>query len=108
MTALELAAGLQEFSLSGLRGRHAGDVEELEVANVVPGEDRVGSGNLVEQGCAGGESGGLGEGGLRIAQTAEEAGVGEDGVLVGGEPGLALSGVGPAMQERREVGRLDG
>ena len=38
VTALEAAPGLEELDLRGLAGRHAGDVEELELADVVPGE----------------------------------------------------------------------
>ena len=64
---------------------HAGDVEELEVADVVPGEDALAAGDLVEEvaSC----EGSCGRSGWRtaairirrgVAEAAEEAGVRED------------------------------
>jgi hypothetical protein len=108
VAALEGAPRLEELGAVGLRGGHAGDVEEFELANVVPGEDGLLAGDLVEEVDAGGDAGGRGEADLRIVEPAEEARVLEDGVVVRGEPRLAFSGVGPLVEQRGEVGGLDG
>ena len=44
-----VGARLDEICLGGLGGGEAGDVEELEVADVVPGEDRLTAGDLRQQ-----------------------------------------------------------
>ena len=90
MAALEAGASLEELAAIGLRGGHAGDVEELELADVVPGEDGLFAGDLVEEVDARGNAGGVGEAGLRIAEAAEETRVLKDGVVGRCEPGLTF------------------
>ena len=91
MAALEAATRLEELTLVRLRGGHARDVEKLELANVVPSEDGLFAGDTVEEVDAGGDTGGLCEAVLGIAEATEETRVLEDVVVVGGEPSLALS-----------------
>ena len=87
---LELGAELEERGLLGIACGHAGDVEELEFADVVPGEEGLVAGDLLKEVEVWGEAGGGGELVLRIVESAEEAGAGEGGVVIAGEPGALL------------------
>ncbi len=110
----EAGVRLEEQDAGGLGGGHAADVEEFEVADVVPGEEGLAAGDLGEEG--GVDAGGVlffaGKGALEfgagVVEAAEEAGVGKDAVVVGGEPGFLLGGLVPGVEERGEVGGFDG
>jgi hypothetical protein len=74
VAALKGAALLEELGLICLSGGEPGDVQEFELADVVPGEDGLATGDLVEEGgIGGGDAGGFREGGFGIGEAAVEA-----------------------------------
>ena len=101
---LEFALELQEGRLFGGAGGHTGDVEELEFADVIPSEEGLVAGDLLEEVEVGWKSGGGGELVLGLVETGEETRAGEGSIVVAGEPVALLGGCGPGLEECSEIG----
>jgi hypothetical protein len=108
LAELEFAAELKELSLLGCGGGHASDVEELEIADVVPGEDALVTGDLLEELHVWRKSSGGSELVLGFAEAGEEARAGEGCIAVAGEPPALLGGGSPGGKQGGEIVGFDG
>lgn len=91
----------------GGAGSHAGDVEELEVANVVPDEEGLLASDLLKKLRIGWKAGGGGELVLRFVEAGKGTRSGEGRVAVTGEPGTLFGGGRPGLEKGGEVRGFD-
>ncbi len=87
--------------------RHAGNIDELQVADVIDGDGAFRSSSRGEQAFISGDGGGRGELVSRLRQAIEQARAAERRIVVAFEPDAFFVGGIPIVQETVEVFGLD-